>query len=95
MDDAEFGATSAAQNRVFAELIAIPDTRRMVSLRLMAKETGIISPATGKFNRHDIKRTSIVSTPRTGINLNPVHRHSRDSNRQFLFRLRKLARREI
>jgi hypothetical protein len=63
--DAQLGATGAAQNCLLVELCATPNTRRVVSFRLMAKETGITAPATCELDRHDIKLASVVSAART------------------------------
>jgi hypothetical protein len=63
--DCQFTTTGPAQNRLLLEFGTAPDTSSVASFRLMAKETGIIAPATGELDRHDIERTPIMSTPRT------------------------------
>jgi hypothetical protein len=63
--DAQLRAAGAAQNCLLVELGATPNPRRVISFRLMAKETGIIAPATCELDRHDIKRASVVSAART------------------------------
>lgn len=63
--DGQFSTTGAAQNRLLVEPGATPDLRVVVSFGLVAIKTRIISLATFKFDRHDIKCAPIVSAAGT------------------------------
>jgi hypothetical protein len=75
LPDGQFSTASPAQNRLLVELSATPDARVVTGFCLVAIKTGIIRPAAFELDRHDIKRTAIVSAARARIHSDTMDRN--------------------